>query len=117
MIPAILIIDDRECELFEAAFFDADIDIVCLHSCKDALDYLENNKVKVIITDLALPVMDGLTFLEKINTDKYRVAAITGHAVTSIVAGLLQAVGVEKIFIKGNDVAVLVQQVRDWLEK
>lgn len=111
----LLIIDDKECELFEAAFAAASISMVCLHSCKEALVYLKNNIVRTILTDLALPVMDGITFLEKLNIDEYRVGVLTGHPVDRITADILKKLGVEKIFIKGVDMTLLTDQVKAWV--
>lgn len=117
-LPAILVIDDRECELFEAAFKAVDVDIVCLHSCKAALAYLaEHTVIKVIVTDLAMPGLTGFDFLEKIDTDKYKVAVLTGHPVTSIVAEVLRAAGVDKVFIKGTSIGPTVREIKQWLMK
>lgn len=45
-------------------------DILEAENGKDALDVLSANNVDVIITDWNMPVMDGLTFVKKIRSDK-----------------------------------------------
>lgn len=59
----------------------ADLNVTCLDSAEKALPYLSTNWPGVIVCDIRLPKMDGLTFLseaQKIDPD-LPVILITGH--------------------------------------
>ena len=45
-------------------------------NAKEALSYLEENPVDVVMTDIKMPGMDGLSFAEKIKTDPDRIIVI-----------------------------------------
>lgn len=54
----------------------ADIDAEYFISAEDALDYLNQHQVGIIVSDLNMPEMDGITFLkevQRIYPDTYRV--------------------------------------------
>lgn len=65
--------------------------IVCAENAQDALDILEDNLVAVLVTDLRMPQVDGLTvlgFAKQRNPDT-QVVMVTGYAtVESAVASL-----------------------------
>ncbi len=44
-------------------------DTAAVHNGQEALTYLANNDVDLVITDVNMPVMDGLTLLERMCTD------------------------------------------------
>ncbi|MBR4831909.1 MAG: response regulator [Butyrivibrio sp.] len=45
-------------------------------NAREALSYLEENPVDVVMTDIKMPGMDGLSFAEKIKTDPDRIIVI-----------------------------------------
>ncbi|MBN1998729.1 response regulator, partial [candidate division KSB1 bacterium] len=83
-MASILIIDDDTYirSTFEDLFIPLGHDVVSLITAEDALDYLEKDEPDLIFLDLRLPGMDGLSFLEKLQKQKYNipVVVITGHA-------------------------------------
>ena len=62
----ILIVDDEELVLksLKREFMDADFETILAGSAKEGLDILEKTSVDVVITDVMMPEMDGLEFLE-----------------------------------------------------
>ena len=68
----ILIVDDEELVLksLKREFFDADFETVLAASAKEGLEILASKNVDVVITDVQMPEMNGLEFLEIVK-DKY----------------------------------------------
>ena len=64
----ILMIDDdaKLTSLVEEFLSEKKYNIIIKHTPKEALDYLNNNKVELIILDIMLPEMDGFQVLRKI---------------------------------------------------
>ncbi len=72
--PIVLVDDDLDdCYLLETAFEQAEIlnPIIHFQSSKEALDYLKNTKEKIflIISDINMPIMNGIEFKKQINSD------------------------------------------------
>ncbi len=59
-----------------------DIDVVLAEDAQHALDYLENNDVALLVTDLRMPRIDGLTLLKfaRAHNPAIQVTIITGYA-------------------------------------
>ncbi|HEB85629.1 MAG TPA: response regulator, partial [Gammaproteobacteria bacterium] len=59
-----------------------DVDVVLAESAQHALDYLENNDVALLVTDLRMPRIDGLTLLKfaRAHNLATQVTMITGYA-------------------------------------
>jgi len=59
-----------------------DVDVVLAESAQHALDYLENNDVALLVTDLRMPRVDGLTLLKfaRAHNLATQVTMITGYA-------------------------------------
>jgi DNA-binding NtrC family response regulator len=78
MNPKILFVDD-EVNVLNALRRDmvmADIDAEYFISAKAALEYLSQHPVGIVVSDLNMPEMDGITFLEEVQReypDTYRV--------------------------------------------
>lgn len=69
----ILYVDDEDINLrIFKNVFRREFEIHVASSAKEALDYLENNDVEVILTDQRMPNMTGVEFLERV-TKKYPV--------------------------------------------
>ena len=64
----ILMIDDdvKLTSLVEEFLSEEKYNIIIMHNPKEGLDYLNNNKVELIILDIMLPEMDGFQALRKI---------------------------------------------------
>lgn len=91
--PVILIVeDDRNMRELIAMVLDGlDAELVPTETAQDALDYLESHLVAVLVTDLRMPQVDGLTVLRfaRQRDPQTQVVMVTGHAtVESAVASL-----------------------------
>jgi DNA-binding NtrC family response regulator len=63
---AVLFVDDEEAILrsLERGLFDEPYDILFANSCKKALEILQQEEVHVVVTDMRMPEMDGLEFIQ-----------------------------------------------------
>lgn len=68
--PLILVIDDEEKhrELYSSALLSADFAVETVSCAEDAFIALENYQPAMIISDVKMPGMDGISFLQKIRT-------------------------------------------------
>lgn len=66
-MPTLLIVDDSESirELISSNLSDAGYDVIRAINGQDGIDKL-SDKVELIITDLNMPVMDGITMVQTI---------------------------------------------------
>lgn len=82
--PVVLICEDDAAmrELVASVIANLDIDVVQAESSQHALDFLENNDVALLITDLRMPRVDGMELLRfaRANNALTQVAMITGYA-------------------------------------
>ena len=73
-MPKILIVDDSESirELISSNLTDAGYKVIKAKNGQDGIDKL-NNKVELIVTDLNMPIMDGITMVQTIrNLSEYK---------------------------------------------
>lgn len=66
-MPTILIVDDSESirELISSNLTDAGYEVIKAKNGQDGIDKL-SNKVELIVTDLNMPIMDGITMVQTI---------------------------------------------------
>jgi DNA-binding NtrC family response regulator len=66
MAPSILILDDdvHVRESLAMGLEDEDMDVFQVGSSEDALDFLEKQRVDLVIVDLRLPGMNGTDFID-----------------------------------------------------
>ncbi len=83
-MASILVIDDDKliCETFHDLLVPKGHDVVTMETAEAGLAYLDADEPDLILLDLKLPGMDGLSFLNKIQLKKYDipVIVITGYA-------------------------------------
>lgn len=81
---------------------------------KRALEVLEGQAVDAILTDLQMPVMDGLTLLSRLLERGLRVpiAVMTGQHITPELVEQLHRYGIAATFSKPVDVSALVDQLQ-----
>lgn len=76
MSGSVLIIDDSESirEVVASGLYDAGYNVISGNNGRDGVQLLaENENIKLIITDLNMPVMDGITFLKEVRKiERYR---------------------------------------------
>ncbi len=78
MNPQILFVDDdaNVLKAMKREMLMADIDAEYRTSAKEALEYLNQHPVGIVVSDLNMPEMDGISFLEQVQReypDTYRV--------------------------------------------
>ena len=88
---------------------------------KDALDYLRNNEVDLIISDIQMPLMTGLELLETIQKEKIseaRFAILTGYDDFSYAQKAIKYNSMDYILkpVQKKDILALLRNVSD-LEK
>ncbi len=85
---------------------------------RHALELLDTEHVDVMLTDLQMTVMDGLTLLSHLVQRGLRlpVAIMTGHAIAPALRQRLQAYGIAATFTKPVDVAVLADELQRALD-
>lgn len=79
-----------------------------------ALELLEEQSVDAILTDLQMPVMDGLTLLSHLVERGVRVpvAVMTGQRITPEITERLQRYGIAASFTKPVDLGTLAQELQ-----
>jgi CheY-like chemotaxis protein len=79
-----------------------------------ALEILERETVDALLTDLQMPVMDGLTLLGRLLERGRRlpVAVMTGHTLTPELRARLERYGIAATFTKPIEIAFLVDELQ-----
>ena len=76
--PRIVICDDEEdiLELLELAVSDLDLEVIKVKNGKEALEIIDSEQVDVILTDLKMPELDGLSLIEILQQNDCRAPVI-----------------------------------------
>jgi CheY-like chemotaxis protein len=121
----ILLIDDNSDsrEVFQAVLGSEGMSVVTIGSGADALEWLNTNEVRIIMLDLAMPVLDGLTMADEIRKNERIlsrspaiIAFYTGQPVDDVVENVAGRNDVKRVFEKGRDSwDELVGQTKSWL--
>src|SRR3954465_2469254 len=81
--PVILIVEDDEenRKAMAKILKDAEYDVVEQDNGQAALDYIRENDIDIVVTDLQLPVVDGIELLKRVKADSpdAEIILITGH--------------------------------------
>ena len=119
--PVVLVVDDNEdARLFLQRSLDDEYHVLVAANGKEALDQLaKNDDVSIVICDVMMPVMDGITFFRNVKNDiRYShipVVLLTAKSgEENIVAGLEE--GVADYITKPFSLAVLRLRIRKILE-
>lgn len=110
----ILIVDDEKEYQNVVSFIlkDAGYNALTASNGEEALKILLNNDVELIITDLKMPVMDGIEFIEKakkINSDIDIIVMTAYGSIESAVEAI--KIGALDYFVKSRDLEELVLKV------
>ena len=120
-IKKILIVDDEETLTFSLyqAFIKApyDCEVVTASSAEDALEKLESASFDLVITDIAMPGMDGLELLSiiKSRTPETKVVIITAYG-TDEREERAYKIGAERYIEKPFDISELRNLVFKMIE-
>jgi len=90
----VLIVDDDDTvrTTLKRVLIRDDLDVTLACSAKEGLEILKKEEFQLIITDVKMPEMDGITFLKKAKTDKPEipVVVLTGFATIEMTRDALQ---------------------------
>lgn len=80
---------------------------------QEAMDYLDENKVDIVITDIMMPVMDGVTLLKTIRKEfpMIQVIMITGYVSLDIALSCMRAQANTCVFKPLEDLTELERAV------
>ena len=82
--------------------------------------YLEKNQVDLIILDLEMPIMDGVTALMHLRTNPktkdIHVIPCSAIHKTELVVKLIK-LGIDDYIVKSNDINMIVDKVKKSLDK
>ncbi len=118
----IVIVDDEEMVLTSISSFlslETDYNLETFTSAKEALDYIENNPVDLVVSDYLMPEMDGISFLIKVRELKPEVPRIilTGYADKENAIKAINQVGLFQYIEKPWDNEDILIIFRNGLEK
>jgi PAS domain S-box-containing protein len=121
--PRILVVDDIEtnCEIVEAYLRDNDYEVATVCSAADAIRLLQSERYDVVLMDIQMPGMDGVTATKCIRAlpapiKDIPIIAMTGHVMPQQVQSLLAA-GMNDHVAKPIERVKLYSSVRRWLNK
>jgi DNA-binding NtrC family response regulator len=115
-----MLVDDEERFLSttKKLLFRKGYDVVTAISWNEALDILKSHSIDVVILDVKMPGMDGITTLKEIKKfyPLVEVIMLTGHAtVDSAVDGLKS--GATDYLMKPTDINILIEKAGEAFEK
>ena len=118
----IVLVDDEEMVLTSLSSFlalETDYDVHTFTSAKNALTYITENDVDIVISDYLMPEMDGITLLGKVRDVKPEIPRIilTGYADKENAIKAINEVGLYQYVEKpwNNDDLLII--LRNGLEK
>ena len=114
-----LIVDDESeiREILTEVLSELELNFLQAENGLEALDVVKKSKVDLIITDLAMPKMNGFEFLRGLKTAGYQIPCmvLTGHGDKTI-AQQVKAFGVVEFIDKPFEMEVLIQKVSSILK-
>ncbi len=123
MIRVVFVDDDKDVsELFKTVGELAQVWTVTFLNGSDALAFLEHNHADVVILDLILPILDGLTIVQELrrNESNYpdrepvEVVFLTGAEMNDAIELVATQTNVRKICQKPCDLTDLMDEIKSW---
>lgn len=114
----ILLVDDDEslCLLYRTEFEADGYEVEVVHNGYEALDMLEKENFDLVILDIRMPGMDGISSLEKIAVKKRDLAVLINSAYSNYKDNFLTWLA-EDYIIKSADLDELKEKVKAILER
>lgn len=118
----IVLVDDEEMVLTSLNSFltlETEYDVYTFTSAKEALKFIEESEVDIVISDYLMPEMDGITFLGQVRNIKPEIPRIilTGYADKENAIKAINEVGLYQYIEKPWDNDDLLIILRNGLEK
>ena len=118
----IVVVDDEEMVLTSLGSFlmlETDYSVETFTSAEEAVKFIEENEIDLVISDYLMPEMDGITFLAKIRNIKPNVPRIilTGYADKENAIKAINEVGLFQYIEKPWENDDLLIIIRNGLEK
>lgn len=110
----ILVVDDEVeyQKVLSLIFSDLGYNVASCSNGQEAMEYLRGNFVDLVVTDIKMPVMDGLQLIERIKGKNYSLDIIVLTAFGSIESAIdSMKLGAKDYFVKSNDLNELVMKV------
>ena len=120
--PNLVLVDDEQLVLSSLNSFlslETDYKIHTFLSAIEALDFIENNDIDLVLSDYLMPEMDGITFLSKVRKFKPEIPRIilTGYADKENAIKAINEVGLFQYIEKPWDNDDILIIIRNGLEK
>lgn len=121
-IPTIVIVDDEEMVLTSLNSFltlETEYNVQTFTSAKQALEYIEKERVDLVVSDYLMPEMDGISFLAQVRDIKPEIPRIilTGYADKENAIKAINNVGLFQYIEKPWDNDDILIIFRNGLEK
>lgn len=118
----IVLVDDEEMVLTSLKSFlslETDYEVVSFENPRNALEYVENNEVDLVVSDYLMPDMDGISFLGEVRRLKPDIPRIilTGYADKENAIKAINEVGLFQYIEKPWDNDDLLIILRNGLER
>ena len=121
-ISTVVLVDDEEMVVASLNSFlslETDYKVISFTSAKEALEYVENNDVDIVVSDYLMPEMDGISFLAKVRDIKPEIPRVilTGYADKENAIKAINEVGLFQYIEKpwNNDDLLII--LRNGIEK
>jgi CheY-like chemotaxis protein len=123
MIKALVLDDDKDIsELFKVVGAEHRVWTITFTNGTEALKFLDNNTVDVVILDLMMSPIDGLTIAEQIrlneenrpNEPRSEIVFLSGAEISDTIKRVANRVGVRRICQKPCEIAALLEEVKTW---
>jgi len=118
----VLVVDDEEMVLTSINSFlslESDYNVKTFTSPREALDYVSNNEIGIVISDFLMPEMNGLTFLTHVRDLRPEAPRIilTGYADKENAIRAINEIGLYKYIEKPWDNDSLIKAIKDGIER
>jgi CheY-like chemotaxis protein len=115
----VLLVDDEPdfLTVIRARLSKAGYDVICAHHGRDAMDKLRIKSPDVIVSDVIMPVMDGIDFYQQLkNSAETRKIPVIIMSIKEHLEQNFRAVGVDDFLAKPFEAADLIKKIQRCVE-